>query len=285
MMEHAVCIRFSGLTVRFRFPAPVRLPREFEVLGCADTGSVDAEYVVRLLRQPLALPDAPLTGDGRSTVYVTDQGQLRIYPPLTAEDGCQVACLLCPDGKNTLYYPASQWERYAAEFRCMHLIWGERLLLDHSAFLLHSSVVLHEGKAILFSGPSGSGKSTQAGLWQKHLGAEILNGDRCVIMKKGDTFYGGGSPWSGTSGIYHPGQAPIGGIFLVNQSQENALTPLGPAAFAPILTQTILNTWDTAFMDRVTALIAELLSRVPIYRLNCRPDEDAVRLVRRTLFK
>lgn len=285
MTEYSVCIRFSGLTVRFRFPTSVRLPREFQALACPDTGSVDAEYEVRLLHRPLAPAGAPLMTDGRSTVYSTTQGQLRIYSPLTAEDGCQVACLLCPGGKNVLYYPASRWERYAEELHCMHLIWGERLLYYHNAFLLHSSVVQYEGKTVLFSGPSGAGKSTQANLWEQYLGAEILNGDRCVIMKKGDTFYGGGSPWSGTSGIYNPGQAPIAGILLVGQSEKNTLTSLGAAAFAPILTQTTLNSWDTAYMDSVISLVSELLSRVPVYRLDCRPDEEAVRLVRSTLFE
>lgn len=283
-MEHSACIRFSGLTVRFRFPAPVGLPREFEALACADTDTADAEYEIRLLHQPLHPVGPALYADGLSTVYATDHGRLRIYPPLTAEDGCQVACLLRPGGKNVLYYPASQWDRYAKALHCSHLIWGERLLLEHSAFLLHSSVVLYEGKTILFSGPSGAGKSTQASLWEQYLGAKVLNGDRCVVMKKGDTFYGGGSLWSGSSKICQPDQAPIGGILLVRQSQESTLTSLGSAAFAPILTQTILNSWDTAFMDRVTDLIAELLSRVPIYRLSCRPDEEAVQLVRRTLY-
>lgn len=285
MMENTVCIRFSGLTVRFCFPTPVLLPGEFEALACEDTGSADAEYRIHLIHRPLAPAGAPLMASGRLTVYATEQGQLRMYPPLTAEDGCQVACLLCPDGKNVLYYPASRWSRYASWFHCMHLICGERLLYYHNAFLLHSSVVRYGGKTVLFSGPSGAGKSTQAKLWEQYLGAEILNGDRCVVMKKGDTFYGGGSPWSGTSGIYNPGQAPIGGIILVGKSEENTLMPVGAEAFAPILTQTILNSWDTAFMDCVTSLITQLLSRVPVYRLNCRPDEDAVRLVRRTLFK
>lgn len=279
-----VCIRFSGLTFRFLFPNPIRLPEAFTALQCEDSETPDEEFEIRLLTEPL-VPDAPLFCNQTGThLYHTQEGWLRIYTPLIAENGCQVACLLRPNGKNVLYYPASRWDYFSDSLHCTHLIAGEALLLRHNAFLLHSSVVLHDGKIILFSGPSGAGKSTQAQLWETHLGAKVINGDRCVIMKKEDGFYGGGSLWSGTSGIYHPDQAPIAGIFLVNQNPENSLVPLGAAAFAPLFAQTTINSWDASFMESITDLMAELLSQVPVYRLNCRPDEDAVRLVHHTLF-
>lgn len=279
-----VCIRFSGLTLRFRLPQDAVLPREFQMLHCPDCENPDETYEFRLLDSPL-VPEVPARHRQSGIVYYdTPEGQLRVYAPLTAADGCQVACLLRPNGRNTLYYPASRWDFYARELRCMHLLGGESLLLKYQAFLLHSSVVMMDGKTILFSGPSGAGKSTQAELWKRHLGAEIINGDRCVIMKKQDTFYGGGSPWSGTSGIYNPAQAPIAGIFLVNQSPENSVVRLGAAAFVPLITQTIVNSWDKAFMEQVTGLITQLLEKVPVYRLNCRPDRDAALLAYETVF-
>lgn len=217
-------------------------------------------------------------------LYRTREGWLRVYSPLIAEDGCQVACLLRPDGKNKLYYPASRWAFYSSSLHCIHLIGGETLLLKQNAFLLHSSVVLFNGKVVLFSGPSGAGKSTQASLWEQHLGATVVNGDRCVIRKLSDGFYGGGSPWSGTSGIYRPEQAPIAGIFLVHQAPENSVQRLGRAAFPALFGQTIVNSWDSAFMEKITELFSEMMAQVPIYRLNCRPDEGAVKAAYHTLF-
>lgn len=245
---------------------------------------MDEEYEICLLNSPLK-PEAKLlhTLSGIQ-IYPTDQGWLRIYSPLIAEDGCQVACLLCPDGKNKLYYPASMWDFFSRSFHCLHLIGGEVLLLKYNAFLLHSSIAMVNGKMVLFSGPSGAGKSTQADLWAKYLGADVINGDRCVIMKKDDVFLGGGSPWCGTSGIRRREQAPIAGIFLVNQAPENSLQRLGFQAFAPLFTQTIVNSWDQAFMEKVTQLFSDMLSQVPIYRLDCRADEEAVKLVYHTVF-
>jgi hypothetical protein len=137
---------------------------------------------------------------------------------------------------------------------------------------------------VLFSGPSGAGKSTQARLWQEHLGASIINGDRTVIRRTADGFLGGGSMWSGTSKIFHPGCAPIAGIILVEHGSEDRLERLGFEAFKPLLTQTIVNSWDPDFMDRVIQLISELMNSIPIYRLSCLPHTDAVDLVCNTLF-
>lgn len=278
------CISFSGITVRFVFPGVIPSVQDFADLLCEDPGKVDEEYEIVLLSSPLPLPEKPVCTHSGIQIYSTDQGWLRVYSPLIAEDGCQVACLLCPDGRNKLFYPASMWDFYAQSFHCLHLLGGEVLLLKYNAFLLHSSVVMINGKMVLFSGPSGAGKSTQADLWVKYRGAELINGDRCVIMKRDNGFYGGGSPWCGTSGIRRRELAPIAGIFLIHQAPENSIRRLGFEAFAPLFTQTIVNSWDQAYMDKVTTLFSEMLSRIPVYRLRCRPNEEAVRVAYNTLF-
>ena len=103
-------------------------------------------------------------------------------------------------------------------------------------------------------------------------------------MKKADGFYGGGSLWCGTSGIYRREQSPIAGIFLVHKAPENRVVRLGFDAFAPLFSQTIVNSWDPDFMAKVSSLYAELLSQVPVYRLDCRPDKGAVQVAYDTLF-
>lgn len=278
------CVTFSGLTLRFVLPAPITLPEEFTALRCDDPGSVDAEYEFCLLDSPLRPEGTLIHTKNDYQLYQTDEGWLRIYSSLAAEDGCQVACFLRYDGKHKLYYPASTWHRYTHRLRCLHLMGGEFLLMQNNAFLLHSSVVLINGKTVLFSGPSGAGKSTQAALWANHLGAKVLNGDRCVVMQRPDGFYGGGSLWAGTSGIYHREQAPIAGIFLLGQAPENRIQRLGSEAFSPLYTQTILNSWDPVFMNKLLQLYTDFLAQVPVYRLDCRPDASAVELAYHTLF-
>lgn len=278
------CIRFSGIVIRFTLPTPIELPECFAALRCEDSATAHAQYQVKLLSTPLRPATAPVYDRGDALIYATGDGWLRIYSALIAADGCQVACFLGHDGNNILYYPACRWDYYRADWHCTHLLAGEVLLLQYNAFLLHSSVVMVNGKAVLFSGPSGAGKSTQASLWEQYAGALILNGDRCVVMKKEDGFYGGGSLWSGSSGICRPEQVPIAGIVLVRQGPENRLRPLGFDAFVPLFCQTTLNSWDSDFMQTVTTLYAELLLQIPVYELECRPDREAVRLVYQALF-
>lgn len=278
-------IRFSDIVIGIDpSDAPVGLPPELSKLMITEPMTADAEYRIVLLEQPLPEDTAPVYQYSGTTVYRTPEGWLRIHPLCRGKDGCQVACLLRPSGKNILYYPAAHWDQYASPLHCAHLMGLETVLLNRNAFLLHSSVVMLEGKAVLFSGPSGAGKSTQARLWQEHLGAELLNGDRCVIMQRPDGFYGGGSPLAGSSNIYRPEQAPIAGIFLLEKGPENRVQRLGFTALAPLLSQTLINSWDTDFMDKLTTLYQQLLSTVPIYRLTCRPDADAVTLAYKTAF-
>lgn len=279
------CLRFSGLAIRFVLPTRIQIPPAFVPFLWEDEGHADEEYTVQLLTEPLRPEVSVFHRFQQTDIYQTKKGWLHIFPVLGDEIGCQVACLFCPDGRHTIYYPAAKWAYYSEVWGCSHLICGEQMLLRHDAFLLHSSLIRCQGKTLLFSGPSGAGKSTQASLWQQHRGADILNGDRTVVMKKADGFYGGGSIWSGTSGIYCPDQAPIAGIFLVEKAPTDRLERLGFQAFRPLFTQTIVNSWDPDFMDKVTGLFSQLLAEIPVYRLYCRPEKSAVDLVYHELFE
>ncbi len=279
-----VDLRLCGLRLRFVPPEPITLGDDLRPFLADGTADPDEIFHIRLLRQPLPLPPKPSHTQGSVVIYPADQGWLRVYPGMIARDGCQVACLLRPNGENILYYPASLWHRYGHPLHCMHLIGAEVWLLRRQAFLLHSSVVTYRGKAVLFSGPSGAGKSTQADLWQTHLGAGVINGDRCVVKREGGEFLAYGSPWAGTSGIYRNLSAPIAGVFLVTQAPENRVERLGFRALPALLSQTVVNSWDQEFMEEMSTLFQDFLGNIPVFRLYCRPDAQAVTLARDTLF-
>ncbi len=279
------CIYFSGLTIRFILPENIIIPDCFRNLLCEDTDTPTAEYRIELLSSPLRPEGCAVFERNDFSIFPFEGGLLRIYTPLTAPDGCQVACLMRKNGKNVLYYPACEWQKYKADWHCTHLLCGELLLRFHNALLLHSSVVAANGKAVLFCGQSGAGKSTQASLWKEHLGAEILNGDRCVIREENGVFLGGGSPWCGTSGIYNPKHYPIAGMILLKKSKENVLRPLGAEAFPTLFSQLTVNTWDKDFVDFTSSALVQLLNSVPVFELSCRPNREAAHLVYNTLFK
>lgn len=278
------CLEISGITIRFVMPGPVSMPDNFEPFLCPDTDTPDEEYRVELLTAPLELPEPPVHQEGDTRIYKTDKGWLHIYHSLGDDQGCQVACLYCPDGRHSLYYPASRWDYYAKTWRSGHLICAERFLLRHNAFLLHSSFVGIHQQAVLFCGPSGAGKSTMADLWATHLDAQVLNGDRTVIQQRSDGFTAAGSMWAGSSQIYRRDILPIAGVFLLTQAAENRAERLGFDAFVPLFSQTIVNSWDPEFMSQISDLYAAFLDKVPVYRLHCRPDREAVELAYRTIF-
>lgn len=280
----SVCIRFSGLTLRLTPLAPVVFDEDVAQLICPDCTDVDGEYEIRPLTTPL-VPDCPPFFNNQGTlIYRLDEGWLRIYPLMAGKDGCQVACLLRKNGKHVMYYPASLWDHYTRPLKCMPLLGLELLLIRHGSFLLHSSVVAYQNQAIAFCGPPGIGKSTQAELWHRHLGADILNGDRCLIQKKATGFFGGGGPLAGSSAIYRPDQFPLAGIVILEQGSENHIRRLFSHALPALLSQTLVNSWDSEFMEQLSLLYQQLMAEVPIYRLICRPDRSAIDVTLAALF-
>ncbi len=286
MLENKLVIRFAGITVGFELPGEVGCPSSLSVFQMKEQiGSLDASYQVRLLKKPLELTRPPIASYREMDVYRCEDGEMRVYSALRTVSGCQVACLIRGNQQNVLYYPVEKWDFYKEKWHVLHLLGIEKLLLEKDAFLLHSSFVELNGETILFSGPSGIGKSTQAALWEKYLDAEVLNGDRCVVRKMKNGFYGCGSPWSGTSKIHKTGMAPMKGIFILKQAEENSIRRMKTDAFREIFQQTIVNTWNPEFVQRLTDLISELLEEVPVYELSCKPEEAAVRLAYATLME
>ena len=160
----------------------------------------------------------------------------------------------------------------------------ETLLLQHKGLLLHASLIEYKEMSVAFAGPSGVGKSTHAGLWEKFLGADILNGDRAALRRSAEGWIAYGSPYAGTSGIYKNKNAPLVAVVCLQQGAENRLRPMTPGeAFRHIFPELSIHHWDKAFVARATDLCLQLLAETPVYRLECRPDEEAALLVKKGL--
>lgn len=167
----------------------------------------------------------------------------------------------------------------------LNMLGLEKLLLCHDALILHASFIRWQGKGILFSAPSGTGKSTQASLWEKHREAEVLNGDRAGIRYADGGWRAYGLPYAGTSRIFRNCSAPIRAIVILRQSPENRIRPMRAAeALRALLPEFSAHRWDSVFMNKVLDIAAELLRVIPVYCLECRPDQEAVQLLHDTLF-
>ncbi len=162
----------------------------------------------------------------------------------------------------------------------------EDVLINHQAFILHSSFISWQNNGILFTAPSGTGKSTQADLWKKYEDADIYNGDRTIIRKIDGKYYGFGSPYAGSSGIYRNESAPIKAIVVIEQGPDNVIRRLhGREAFLPLFRETLMNTWNKEYMEKMTDLLMDAACQIPIYHLSCRPDQDAVNTVKNEILQ
>lgn len=149
-------------------------------------------------------------------------------------------------------------------------------LLRNDVLILHSSFIIHNNKSILFTAPSGTGKSTQAGLWEKYKDAEIINGDRSAIGVRNNEYFAYGIPFSGSSKICKNKEAKINVIVALEQSKENSVRKLSKIeAVKILLSQVAINRWNKEEMKIVMSLIEQLIEKVPVLLLSCRPDKEA----------
>lgn len=191
----------------------------------------------------------------------------------------EILCANSDWSKATAYFTAPSGE-YALPLAAMCSRFSY-----YGAFLMHASCVNLNGEGVIFAGFSGVGKTTQAELWQKYLGAEIINGDKAFVREIDDSFYGCGLPWKGSSDYCLNKKTKLNAIIVLRQSAENNLTRLSIAqATEYLMPHLFMPHWDEKCLDNTFGIIERILEKVPVMFLECRPDEDAVRLVHNTLF-
>ena len=91
---------------------------------------------------------------------------------------------------------------------------------------LHSSLIDHQGRGLMFLGPSGIGKTTQAELWNQYRDALIINGDVVFVQETADSFLGWGTPWHGSSPYCENASVPVYAMIVLKQSSENSIREL-----------------------------------------------------------
>ena len=73
---------------------------------------------------------------------------------------------------------------------------------------------------------------------------------------------------------------------LLRQGAENVITPVQPIeAFKRMLPECSAQRWEAGFMERLTGVLSALIRDVPMYQLSCRPDLEAVELLRDAIMR
>ena len=75
-------------------------------------------------------------------------------------------------------------------------------------------------------------------------------------------------------------------IVALSQGERCDICRIGLGeAFRRLYAGTTLNTWNAAYVERACTLLGELAAAVPVYRMQCTPDEAAVKTLRAELEK
>ena len=166
---------------------------------------------------------------------------------------------------------------------CEYLFTGSAFysgLIYFGGFMLHSSAVIMDGRAYLFTADSGTGKSTHTGLWKKAFGerAEILNDDKPAIRIGENGIFACGTPWSGKTDQNVNKIVPIGGIGFLERSRDNWIKKVdGGEVVGKLLKQTVRPP-QLAEMDALLKYVDIVLKKVPVYSLGVNMTIDAAKM-------
>ena len=172
-------------------------------------------------------------------------------------------------------------EKNLSDNTCEYLASGRSFysqLLQFDGILIHSSAIVKDGRAYLFSAPCGTGKSNHVSLWRRVFGDDqvrVLNDDKPALRLEDGVWYAYGTPWSGKTGQNLNLRVPLAGIALIERSEKNTIEAFnGVLAVYQLLGQTIRPA-DAAARIQILERLDQLLSRVPVWKLRCNMDPEA----------
>lgn len=255
------------------FPADCSDWRLFEV----GERSADVTVKCRCLGEfPVEIPDKNAT---EPTVFSKDGAVYRHFPMGTAQGA--LTRFKSGDFSETETFFTEQSHRTMMDYRYMwNSIALPQLLLPHGILLFHASYIEADGGAIIFSAPCGTGKSTQAALWEKYRNAEVINGDKTGVSVANGEVFANGLPFCGTSGICKNRSMPLKAIVLLGQSPENKIRRLnGAEAVQSLMENIYLDFLADGEAEKCVDVIIGILNKVPVFKLDCTPDERAVKIL------
>lgn len=157
-------------------------------------------------------------------------------------------------------------------------------IIHCNGIVVHASGVEWNGQGILLTAPSGTGKSTQAALWESHLGARILNDDCPALRVFENKVFMYGTPWSGSGIKYINEKSPLSMIVVLSQYKENIIEKVEKEeAVRMLIPRFFIPYHNPILMDKAIKVVEKIIKITPVYSLKCRPEVDAVMLVKKHL--
>ena len=152
-----------------------------------------------------------------------------------------------------------------------------RNLLDYGGLMLHSSCVVVDQEAYLFTADCGTGKSTHTKLWLEIFGerAFILNDDKPALRREDGIWYAYGTPWSGKYDISVNVRVPVKGIAALERGEDNRICPFGGIQAINTILKQVNRPKSAEYRIKLMELLDKLITEVPIWKLQCNMDPSA----------
>ena len=143
-----------------------------------------------------------------------------------------------------------------------------RKIIHLGAMLVHSSALVFDGKAYLFSADSGVGKSTHTKMWLKRFGskAHILNDDKPVVKIKNEVVL-------------------IGAIIFIERSDDNFVTVPDIKEIVQRLYKSTVKFVNKSDGMSLLSNLDNLIRHTKFYVLHCNTDECAVDVAYNNIIK
>jgi len=149
-------------------------------------------------------------------------------------------------------------------------------LAGRKGILTHAAGIVRKGQAFIFAGASGAGKSTFSQLLAEAKVGKLLSDERMIVREIDGIMQAFGTPWAGTAGSAHNGQAPLAGIFILQHGPDNHIEKIGAGdALDKLLPMFSIPWYDPDTMPSIIAFAKRLVAKVPAYVMRFRPERSA----------
>jgi hypothetical protein len=150
-------------------------------------------------------------------------------------------------------------------------------LSNNKGALIHAAGAEFEGRGYIFPGKSGAGKSTLTRQLACIDGFSVLSDDRIVVRKTENTFKAFGTPWPGEAGTVVNRSVNLSGIFFISHASSNKIKDLKPQkALEKLLPVVSIPWYDKEVMIKILDFCGELVSNIPAYEFQFKPDNKAI---------
>jgi len=211
------------------------------------------------------------SNDGKLWEIFQEKDQYYFFPKDQSKIGCFNFSLTSPEWK--IFLNADQNSIMPMEYPVGSIVLLYASLL-HGAVMMHSSAIISDDFAYVFSGVSGIGKSTMARIWNEN-GYKIINDDRLIISPQAKVCYVYNSPMLYYSDV--PKKAKLKAIFLLKQASKNSIRRLEKfEAISRIIANTIQQNFDKEIVARIFKIAKQITSLTPVYELGFFPDSKII---------